>query len=229
MGGTLVIFDCDGVLVDSEPLAARLLAEELSDLGLAMDKDEAAELFLGCSMAMVAEILETRLGAPVEAGFLPRFLDRLHEGMRTDLAAVEGVGAAIAEIEAQAQVRSICVASNGELETVRTSLETVGLISAFADRLYTARMVGRGKPHPDLFLHAAQDMGFTPADCIVVEDSLLGVKAAVAAEMQVFRYAPNAEPDVLRDHIISAASAKTFINMNQLPNLIAAVHQNKYK
>jgi len=224
-----VIFDCDGVLVDSEPLAARVLAEEVRGLGLAMDSGEVSEVFLGCSMPMVLKIIEARLGAPVEADFLPRFLSRLHEGMRIDLAPVEGVRAAIAEIKTQTQVRAICVASNGELETVRTSLEAVGLISNFAGRLYTASMAGRGKPHPDLFLHAARDMGFNPSDCIVVEDSLLGVKAAVAAEMQVFRYAPNVEPDILRDQLISAAGAKIFINMNQLPNLIAAAHRNKCK
>ena len=133
--------------------------------------------------------------------------------------------AAIAEIKTQAQVGAICVASNGEPETVRLSLEAVGLISAFSGKLYTARMAGRGKPHPDLFLHAARDMEFAPADCIVVEDSLLGVRAAVAAEMQVFGYAPEAEPDEPRDHILSAAGAKTFINMKQLPGLIAAAHR----
>ena len=223
MGGTLVIFDCDGVLVDSEPLAARVLAEEVRGLGIAMDDNEAAEIFLGCSMPMVLDILEARLGAPVETGFLPRFLDRLHAGIRVDLAPVDGVRAAIAEIKTQAQVRAICVASNGEAETVLTSLEAVGLISDFAGRLYTARMVERAKPYPDLFLHAARDMGFEPADCIVVEDSSLGVEAAIAAKMRVFRYVPNAEPDILCDHVNSAAGAKNFINMNQLPKLIAAV------
>ena len=226
MGGTLVIFDCDGVLVDSEPLAARVLAEEVSGLGLTMESDEVAEVFLGCSMPMVIEILEARLGTTVEADFIPRFLDRLHKGMRTDLAAVEGVGAAIAEIKMQAEVAAICVASNGESETVRTSLEAVGLISAFSGRLYTARMAGQGKPHPGLFLHAAQAMGFAAADCIVVEDSLLGVKAAVSAGMRVFGYTPDAAPPNLREHILSAAGATTFTNMNQLPNLISIAHRH---
>ncbi len=225
MGGTLVIFDCDGVLVDSEPLAARVLAAEVRALGLAMTDAESAEVFLGCSMPMVVEIIEARLGKPVDGDFLPRFLGRLHDGMRGELAAIDGVGAAIAEIKMQAEVGAICVASNGEPETVRLSLEAVGLISDFSGRLYTARMAGRGKPHPALFLHAARDMDFAPADCIVVEDSLLGVRAAVAAEMQVFGYAPDAEQGDSRDHILSVAGAKTFVNMNQLPDLIAAAHR----
>jgi HAD superfamily hydrolase (TIGR01509 family) len=222
---TLIIFDCDGVLVDSEPLAARVLAEELCALGLAMEAEEAAEVFLGCSMPMVIEIVEARLGRKVGEAFQPRFLDRLHHEMRDSLAAIEGVGEAIGRIAAQDRVGALCVASNGEPETVRISLEAVGLISNFAGNLYTAHLVARGKPHPDLFLHAAREMNFAPADCIVIEDSHRGVQAAVAAGMRVFGYAPEAEPDELRDHTLSVAGAKLFINMNQLPDLIAAEHR----
>ncbi len=217
----LVIFDCDGVLVDSEPLAARVLAEAVSKLGIAMDSEEAETTFLGCSMEMVVEIVEARLGRPVEADFTARFLDQLHAEMGRDLAAISGVGGAIEKIQALPHIGGLCVASNGEAETVAISLEAVGLAAFFSRHLFTASAAGRAKPHPDLFLHAASEMGFAPANCIVIEDSLHGVNGAVAAGIRVFGYAPGADPDGLRDHTLSVAGAKMFTNMDQLPGLIA--------
>ena len=225
----LVIFDCDGVLVDSEPLAARVLAEAVSKLGIAMDSEEAEKVFLGCSMEMVVEIVEVRLGRPVEADFTARFLDRLHVEMGRDLAAIAGVGEAIEKIQALENIAGLCVASNGEAETVAISLEAVGLAQFFSRHLFTARAAGRAKPHPDLFLHAAGEMDFAPANCIVVEDSLHGVNGAVAAGMRVFGYAPSADPDGLRDHTLSVAGAKMFTNMDQLPGLIAGELRRQYK
>ena len=220
MDDTLIIFDCDGVLVDSEPLAARVLAEAIRGLGLAMENDEAAKVFLGCSMPMVIEIVAARLGRPVEAGFTQGFLDQLHIEMRRDLAAITGVREAIEQIQLIKNVGGLCVASNGEPETVALSLEAVGLISIFNGQLYTASAAGRPKPHPDLFLHAAREMNYRPANCIIIEDSLHGVNAALAAGMRVFRYAPRAGSDEARDHEFSVAGARMFMNMNQLPGLI---------
>ena len=222
MDNTLIIFDCDGVLVNSEPLAARVLAKAIRHLGVAMENDEAAKVFLGCSMAMVNDIVAERLGHPVQDGFTQSFLDQLHMEMHRDLAAIAGVQEAIEQILLNENVGGLCVASNGEPETVALSLETVGLISFFNGRLYTASAVGRPKPYPDLFLHAAHDMNYLPANCIVIEDSLHGVNAALAAGMQVFRYAPYAEMFEARDHTNSVAEARIFVNMNQLPSLIAA-------
>ncbi|MDP7641485.1 MAG: HAD family phosphatase [Alphaproteobacteria bacterium] len=229
MNNSLIIFDCDGVLVDSEPLAARVLAEAVSKLGIAMDSEEAEKVFLGCSMEMVVEIVEVRLGRPVEADFTARFLDRLHVEMGRDLAAIAGVGEAIEKIQALENIAGLCVASNGEAETVAISLEAVGLAQFFSRHLFTARAAGRAKPHPDLFLHAAGEMDFAPANCIVVEDSLHGVNGAVAAGMRVFGYAPSADPDGLRDHTLSVAGAKMFTNMDQLPGLIAGELRRQYK
>ena len=222
MDNTLIIFDCDGVLVNSEPLAARVLAKAIRHLGVTMENDEAAKVFLGCSMAMVNDIVAERRGHPVEDGFTQSFLDQLHMEMHRDLAAIAGVQEAIEQILLNENVGGLCVASNGEPETVALSLETVGLISFFNGRLYTASAVGRPKPYPDLFLHAAHDMNYLPANCIVIEDSLHGVNAALAAGMQVFRYAPYAEMVEARDHANSVAEARIFVNMNQLPSLIAA-------
>lgn len=220
MGDTLIIFDCDGVLVDSEPLAARVLAEAIRDLGLAMTDAEAAEVFLGCSMEMVVEIVEARLGRPVEARFAAAFHDQLHVEIQRDLAAIDGVRDAIQKIQLHPRIGGLCVASNGKAETVELSLDAVGLLSFFPGQLYTASMVERGKPDPDLFLHTAREMNFTPENCIVIEDSEHGVNAAKAARMRVFRYAPKAVSATIRDHITSVAGAKIFTNMNQLSDLI---------
>ncbi len=222
MRDTLVIFDCDGVLVDSEPLACRILAEAVRGLGLDMDDTEANEVFIGCSMAMVLDILSERLGRPVGQDFADNFLDDLHAGMEVALDPIAGVHEAIGEIQALDRIGGLCVASNGEPETVRTSLNAVGLIGYFGERLFTAREAGRTKPHPDLFLHAAREMNFAPHNCIVVEDSLHGVNAAGSAGMIVFGYAPDAQPEKLCDHRLSIAGATVFINMNQLPALISA-------
>ena len=222
MDDTLIIFDCDGVLVNSEPLAARVLAEAIRSLGVAMENDEAARVFLGCSMEMVIDIVAARLGRPVETGFTQSFLDQLHMEMQRDLAAIAGVHEAIEQILLNGNVGGLCVASNGEPETVALSLEAVGLISFFKERLYTASEAGRPKPYPDLFLHAAHEMNYVPANCIVIEDSLHGVNAALAAGMRIFLYSPQAETVEVCDHTNSVAGARMFVNMNQLPGLIAA-------
>ena len=145
MNQTLIIFDCDGVLVDSEPLAARVLAEAIRGLGLAMEDDEAAEVFLGCSMDMVTEIVEARLGRPLEGCFKRRFLDRLHVEMGRDLGAIAGVREAIEKIQKIAGVGGLCVASNGEAETVEVSLKAVDLMSYFSGSLFTARAAERAR------------------------------------------------------------------------------------
>ncbi len=221
MSDTLIIFDCDGVLVDSELLACRILAEAVRGLGLAMDDDEANEVFIGCSIEMVLDILSARLGRPVGTDFADKFHDDLHAGMQLELDPIAGVHEAITQIQALDHVGGLCVASNGEPVTVRTSLGAVGLLPFFADRLYTARQAGRAKPHPDLFLHAAREMQFSPQHCIVIEDSVHGVNAAGAAGMRVFGYAPDAELEKPCDHRLSVAGARIFMAMAELPALIA--------
>ena len=221
MSDTLIIFDCDGVLVDSEPLACRILAEAVRGLGLDMDDAEANEAFIGCSIEMVLDILSTRLGRPVGADFADKFHADLHAGMRLELDPIAGVHEAIKKIQTLDHVGGICVASNGEPKSIRTSLGAVGLLTFFGEDLFTARDAGRAKPHPDLFLHAAREMRFAPQHCIVIEDSVHGVNAAGAAGMRVFGYASDAQPEKLCDHRLFVAGAKIFINMEQLPALIA--------
>ena len=212
----LVIFDCDGTLVDSEPIANRVLAEVVTEAGLPMTPAQSTAQFLGCSMAMVIEAVEAALGRPLPGDFRTRYRARLHAEMETSLEPIPGVRDVLDALEGPR-----CVASNGDLETVAFSLSVTGLDAYFGGRLYTAAQAGRGKPHPDLFLHAASAMDHAPSECLVVEDSLLGVRGARAAGMTVYCYAPNTGPKEDHREALVDAGAQIFTEMRALPALIA--------
>jgi phosphoglycolate phosphatase len=206
----LLILDCDGVLVDSEPIANRVFADELRRIGLPMRHEEVCETFVGLTLARSVEIIEERLGRPVPAGFLDRLQARTFAAFRDGLAPVPGVREALLRIDLPC-----CVASSGEHEKMRLTLGLTGLLPRFEGRLYSALEVERGKPHPDLFLHAARQMGADPARAAVVEDSLPGVRAGVAAGMTVFGYAGHDDGTRL-----AAAGATVFHDMRLLPELL---------
>ena len=178
----LVIFDCDGVLVDSEELSCRCLSDALGQIGVEMSTEQALKLFLGRSTAAVVEYCRTA-GQPVPANFLTDLAGRVRETFRSQLKPIQGVGAVLAELSLPH-----CVASSSDLERVRFSLELTGLAAYFGERLYTSQMVRRGKPAPDLFLHAAGEMGCEPRRTLVIEDSVSGVMAAKAAGMKVWGF-----------------------------------------
>jgi len=207
----LVILDCDGVLVDSEVISNRVLAEAVTALGLPMTLEETIATFMGRSMAACVAILEARLGRPIPSGWVDGFRDRTFEAFRRELRPVEGVEAALDRITVPT-----CVASSGPPEKIRTTLGVTGLLPRFDGRIFSADDVGRGKPHPDLFLHAASQMGAAPARCAVVEDSVFGVQAGVAAGMTVFGYATLTDAAAL-----TAAGARAFDTMAELPRLLA--------
>ena len=213
----LVIFDCDGVLVDSEPIASHVLAEALGEAGHAITAAEAHGAFLGLSMRAVVAAVEREMGHPLPRDFRARFQTRLFAAFRRELRPIAGIHRALARIGERA-----CVASNGEPEAIRLSLGLTGLLARFENRLFSASQIERGKPNPDLFLFAARSLSARAADCVVVEDSLPGVVGARAAGMQVLGYAPGAGPK--RDHaaVLGAAGAKVFADMAELPQLIDA-------
>lgn len=208
----LVIFDCDGVLVDSEPPANRVLARAIRELGWEMTVDEVTRRFKGLSLADCVRIVEERLGAPVPADFLSRLNERTYAAFREELRAVPGVERVVASLRVPR-----CVASSGSHEKMRLTLGLTGLLPYFDDHLFSATEVARGKPAPDLFLHAARAMGAPPNACVVVEDSLPGVQGAVAAGMRVLGFAREEEPSRLE-----AAGAVAFRDMNELLPLIGA-------
>jgi HAD superfamily hydrolase (TIGR01509 family) len=209
----LVIFDCDGVLVDSERLANRVLAELLTEAGLPTTTEESIATYMGLSMASCFAMAEEKLGSPLPADILDRYHADVFEAFDRELEAIPGV----AEVVRRLRWPS-CVASSGEHERMRRTLGRTGMHDHFEGRIFSASDVERGKPHPDLFLHAADRMGVAPERCVVVEDSPYGVRAAVAAGMTVLGYAAMTPVEVL-----AAEGAETFTDMAGLPALLERV------
>lgn len=207
----LAIFDCDGVLVDSEPLSNRALAETLTALGLPTTTEQSIERYTGRSWSSCVALIEQRLGGPAPAELAPRYRARMRELFERGLRPVAGISAAL---DALAAPR--CVASSGEHEKIRFTLGMCGLRSHFPDgRIFSATDVAHGKPAPDLFLHAAATLGHEPAECVVIEDSPLGVAAARAAGMRVLGYAERTPAAKL------AEADAVFDSMAELPELLA--------
>lgn len=211
----LVIFDCDGVLVDSEPLANTCFARALRREGLDWSVEDTMRRLMGRSMKSCVEIVEAKLGRALPADFVDRLqADTLQAFRDAPLQAVSGVVEAIDAIEAAGIVT--CVASSGGLDKMRVTLGITGLWERFEGRIFSSSQVPRGKPFPDLFLHAALQMNEQPFDCTVVEDSLPGIQAARSAGMRALAYvgAPYADGEMLR-----AAGGQPFDAMSSLPML----------
>jgi HAD superfamily hydrolase (TIGR01509 family) len=183
----LVIFDNDGVLVDSEPISNRILAGYLTELGHPTTYEESIRDYMGSAMHRVHDIVRERWAVELPAGFDEEFHARVFAAFEERLRPVAGVASVLEKLTADGV--PFCVASSGSHARIRTALRTTGLDRFFAERqVFSADDVGRGKPAPDLFLHAARESG-VPADrCAVVEDSALGVEAANAAGMDVYGF-----------------------------------------
>ncbi|SEA12787.1 HAD family hydrolase [Microbulbifer marinus] len=182
----LVIFDCDGVLVDSESIVCRILAEEMNKLGMETTAEELDEQFSGRPARDCLLEIETRFGGPLPDHYFGNTERRIREAFHAELEPIAGIEDLLDHL-LQINLRS-CVASSGSHEKMRLTLNKTGLYDYFDGRIFSVDDVSRGKPWPDLFLHAAQAMGVEPQHCLVVEDSIAGVKAAVAAGMPVVGY-----------------------------------------
>lgn len=182
----LVIFDCDGVLVDSEVLSCTCLAALLTDTGLPSRTEEVMERFLGRSVTAIEQDYQNRIGRPLPSDFLPRFRADVMARMQQDLSAIPGILEVLTALTARGQ--RFCVASSSERPRLELALRVTGLAPFFANRVFNAAMVARGKPAPDLFLHAAHTLSADPARCLVIEDSPAGVQAGKAAGMVVWGF-----------------------------------------
>jgi HAD superfamily hydrolase (TIGR01509 family) len=210
----LVIFDNDGVLVDSEPLSNRLLASYLTELGHPTTYEDSVRDYLGSAVHRIHELVFERTGRSLPADFDTTFHGRVFETFRRELEPVPGVRAVLEKLRADGV--PYCVASSGSHERIRVALRKTGLYELFGEeRIFSSEDVGRGKPAPDLFLHAAAVMGVAPRGCSVVEDSPLGVAAAVAAGMDVYGFTAMTPAVRLTD------ATTLFADMGQLPGLLA--------
>ncbi|MFD4135373.1 HAD family hydrolase [Streptomyces goshikiensis] len=187
MGYDLVIFDNDGVLVDSEPLANGILAGYLSELGHPTSYDDSLRDYMGAAVHRVHDVVFERSGARLPAEFDETLHARTFAAFERELKPVPGVEEVLGALTAQGV--AYCLASSGSHERIRVGHRAAGIDGWFEEEwIYSADDVGKGKPAPDLYLHAADQMGVLPARCVVVEDSPLGVEAAVAAGMDVFAF-----------------------------------------
>ncbi|MCX7645773.1 MAG: HAD family hydrolase [Rhodobacteraceae bacterium] len=182
-GPGLVIFDCDGVLIDSEIISARMLVAALAERGVRIDLDYVARHFLGRSYPTVMRTIRTDFGIDLPPEFEEDYRARLLAAFERDLRPMPGARAVLEALRAP-----WCVATSSSRVRAQRSLEISGLRDLVGERLFTAGDVRNGKPAPDLFLHASGQMGVEPSACLVIEDSLNGIRAARAAGMRVWRF-----------------------------------------
>ena len=215
----VVIFDCDGVLVDSESIALARTRVALGRLGLNLGEAEMGERFLGISAQSMQEIAESALGAPLPPGFQSELAREILADFERELKGVEGIGEAIEKLGAR-----VCVASSSSLERIHASLRIVGYSDLFGPNVFSAADVASGKPEPDIFLHAARCLTVEPENCLVVEDSAPGVTAGRRANMRVFGFTGGAHARG-REYgagLVAAGAELVFDNMRDLPDLIEA-------
>ena len=183
-GYKCIIFDSDGVLVDSETLSAKVFQEMALELGFQMEFDAAVEQFAGTSMKENLKFIQENIPVPMPENFEKEFRSRTYEVFKKELKAVPGIKDLIAKLQVP-----FCVASSGPVEKIRLNLGLVGLLEQFEGRIYSSYEIGKWKPDPGIFQHAAAEMGYKPEECLVIEDSAAGIKAAISGGFMVFALA----------------------------------------
>lgn len=213
----LVIFDCDGVLVDSEPISVAVLLEVIAEDGVKISPEEGYRIFLGRSLKTIVETIAADYGLVITSDHVTEIRQRLFERFRRDLQPTPGIAEALAALKVP-----FCVASSSQVERIELSLGVTGLLESFGANVYSSTMVRNGKPAPDLFLHAARAMGVEPARCAVVEDSPAGIEAAGRAGMHVLAYLGGSHvgPADLRRRVEAMSPDLVFDRMALLPSLI---------
>ncbi len=218
MTNRLLIFDCDGVLVDSECLATNVLIDTIRAAGAKIDDCTAYTRFLGRSDETVFDILREEFDVELTRTEVALMEQRLYEYLSNELRPMAGVVDALSGID-----HGLCVASSSQPERIRLSLTVTGLLGYFDPHIYSASMVLHGKPAPDLFLHASSSVGSAPENCIVIEDSPAGIRAAQSAGMTVFAYigGSHAVLSNLETTVTALEPDACFADMRELPRMIS--------
>jgi HAD superfamily hydrolase (TIGR01509 family) len=214
-----VLFDCDGVLVDSEHITVGVLRDMLEELGWKLSLRECMALFVGKTLKDEAALIEARTGEPLTDAWIARFRARRNEALERELLAIRNVHAAVASLHERHQGRIAC-ASGADRFKVELQLRKVGLLNYFEGRIFSGVELARSKPAPDVYLAAARALSVSPARCAVVEDTITGVTAGVAAGAKVFGYSPpeagHDAPEALR----RAGAVHVFTDMEHLPAVL---------
>ena len=212
----LIIFDCDGVLVDSEMIASQVLAGALAEVGLDLSAEDCRNRFTGRSFASVVTEIEEALGSALPENFLAELRKKDVEAFERDLKAIDGVRSVV-----ESQKRPVCVASSGGMVKIRHSLTLTGLIDLFDPHLFSAEQVQTGKPAPDLFIYAATKMRVDRSRCLVIEDSPAGIKGARAAGMTAVGFLGGSHiTPGWSDDLLAAGARTTLTSMAELAHLL---------
>ncbi|WP_313465749.1 HAD family phosphatase [Stenotrophomonas sp.] len=210
-----VLFDCDGVLVDSEPLTACVLSEMLSEQGWLLTPEQVAERFIGKAVAGQASVIEAHTGRPFTSLWLDEFRRRRNGLLESDLVEVHGAKLAVASICAATGGQIAC-ASGADLQKVTLQLQKVGLAGAFANNIFSGQDVPRNKPYPDVYLAAAAALGASPGRCAVIEDTVTGTMAGAAAGAVVFGYGGGGVYGSTSESLLRAGAHVVFHRMEDL-------------
>jgi len=216
-----VLFDCDGVLVDSEPITNRVLAEMLGELGWQLTVEESMRIFTGKAVKDEVALIESKTGFTVTTDWLAEFWARRNAALDRDLVEIAGAPAAVRALHAATQGRIAC-ASGADRHKVELQLQKIGLFDAFEGRIFSGHETPRSKPAPDVYLAAAAALDVDPTRCAVIEDTVTGATAGVAAGATVFGYSPGEPGHSGAQALRSVGAVEVFTDMAQLPALLAA-------
>ena len=206
-----VIFDCDGVLVDSEAISCKVLLEMAKDLGLNLNWDDTIEEFSGKSLGSIVEYIEARIEGKVPSNFETEFRKKTFEAFKQDLKPIAGVSDLVNALNVP-----FCVASSGPREKIKLNLTLINLINKFSEhQIFSSYDIGCWKPDPGIYLHAANKMGYKPEDCAVIEDSIYGVEASISGGFDTFAYTRGPKKETF-----VKMGATTFSNMKSLERLL---------
>jgi HAD superfamily hydrolase (TIGR01509 family) len=205
-----IIFDCDGVLVDSEAISARIFQNMILELGFEVDFETVLEQITGTSMKENLQFISEIIDGELPADFETDFRKRSYEAFKTAIKPVKGVPDLLKMIKVP-----VAVASSGPVEKIRLNLTTTNLIQFFGDNIFSSYEIGSWKPNPEIYLHAAKAMGIKPGECAVIEDSLPGIQAAKAGGFDVFGFANDKNKTAFKE-----LGARVFFEMEELENLL---------
>ncbi|SIT47300.1 putative phosphatase YieH [Paraburkholderia piptadeniae] len=215
-----VLFDCDGVLVDSETITTAVLATMLGELGWHLSLDEAMAIFIGKTVMDEAPLIEEKTGVRITAAWIESFRARRNAALERDVTAIDGIAATVGALHARLDGR-VAVASGADRHKVRLQLAKIGVLDHFEGRIFSGHETPRNKPHPDVYLAAAAGLGVDPSRCAVIEDTVTGATAGRAAGATVFGYSPGEKGHSSKEALRAAGVADVFEDMAQLPALLA--------